>query len=310
MHLLITQVQSEAIGVISLKLSDPNGRKLPVWGPGAHIDLVLPTGLVRQYSLCGDPVDRLNYCIAVLLDPCSRGGSAAVHNRLRVGDRVEVGVPRNQFALTPSARALFIAGGIGITPILPMIRTAKREGRDWQLHYGGQSRRSMAFVDAFQPDGDRVTVYAKNEGGRIPLQTILSRADQSEIYCCGPLRLMDAVKETCIKQGILERLHLESFSPPEAVAATDRNTEFVAVIRSTGLEITVPADKSLLQCLLEANVDVLFSCEEGACGSCETIVLEGEPLHRDSVLARRSDGVTKMRVCVSRSRTRRLVLDL
>lgn len=299
-----------ASGVVMLDLAAADGRLLPEWSPGAHIDLHLPNGLVRQYSLCGQVQDRMTWRVAVLREPEGRGGSACVHDDLAVGAVIPSGGPRNHFVYTPAARSLFIAGGIGITPLLPMIEAAGVDGTDWTLVYGGRTLEAMAFREQLQTHGDRVQFFPQDEHGLIPVRELL-RAEplETEVYCCGPEGLLAAV-EAHHAQRHPARLHVERFGPPERdPGAVD--TEFTVTLRRSRRSLTVPADRSILQTLEEAGVEVDSSCEEGSCGTCETPVSAGRPDHRDSVLtpAEREAGQTMM-ICVSRSLTADLVLDL
>ena len=303
-------------GVITLTLADPNGADLPEWAPGAHIDLLMTPSLVRQYSLCGDTANRAEWQVGVLLDPNSRGGSQFVHDKLHEGTTVRVRGPRNHFPLVGSPRYLFIAGGIGVTPIVPMIAAAEAAGADWRLLYGGRTRSSMAFVEELQRYGDRVTVCPRDaqDGAnfRTNLDAVLSSAeDNTLVYCCGPEGLLSAVEDAC-KTWPEDSLHIERFSAkaleepsPEALQT------FEVECQRSGVTLTVPLDKTVYQVCEDAGVDVLGSCMEGVCGTCECDVLEGEPDHRDSVLndAEKARNET-MLICVSRSRSERLVLDL
>jgi ferredoxin-NADP reductase len=305
-ELVIGERKLAADGVLALTLRHPLGEELPVWEPGAHIDVVLGPGLERQYSLCGDPADRGGWRIAVLREPDGRGGSAHVHEHLGQGDKVRVRGPRNHFRLEPAPRYRFIAGGIGITPILPMLATAEAAGAEWTLLYGGRTRRSMAFTEELGRFGDRVTVAPQDETGLLDLASVLGDApDGTLVYCCGPGPLLDAVEERC-PSGVL---HVERFQPKEQETGDD--TEFEIKLAQSGRTLTVPPDVSVLDAVRSAGVEVLYSCTEGTCGTCETDVLEGEPDHRDSVLTdeERDCGETMM-ICVSRCRGKRLVLDL
>ncbi|MBO0864641.1 MAG: oxidoreductase [Mycobacterium sp.] len=305
-----------ADGVITLTLADPNGADLPEWAPGAHIDLLMTPSLVRQYSLCGDTANRAEWQVGVLLDPNSRGGSQFVHDKLHEGATVRVRGPRNHFPLVGSPRYLFIAGGIGITPIMPMIAAAEAAGAEWRLLYGGRSRSAMAFVDELQRYGDRVTFCARDaQDGtnfRTNLGSILAEpSDNTLVYCCGPEGLLTAVEGAC-KTWPDETLHVERFSAKELEPPSAEALEtFEVECQRSGLTLTVPPDKTVYQVCEDAGVDVLGSCMEGVCGTCECDVLEGEPDHRDSVLndaeKARND---VMMICVSRSRSERLVLDL
>ena len=294
-----------AEGVVVLTLTDPDGGRLPDWTPGSHVDLVLPDGSTRQYSLCGDRWDAYAYRVGVLREPIGRGGSAWVHDELQVGDLVGVGGPRNQFRLVPAQRYLFLAGGIGITPLLPMVAAADRLGADWRLVYGGRTRASMAFLDELAPYGDRVTLWPQDERGLLPLAELLTGTD-ARVYCCGPGALLDAVEATC-PPGLLRT---ERFAAKEQGAPV-RDTPFTVVLDRTGAEVEVTPQLSVLEAVRSAGVEVLSSCREGTCGTCETAVLAGDPDHRDSILdeAERAAGDC-MFVCVSRSRGDRLVLDL
>ncbi|ORV64209.1 PDR/VanB family oxidoreductase [Mycobacterium gastri] len=303
-------------GVVALTLAAPDGVDLPEWAPGAHIDLLMTPSLVRQYSLCGDTANRAEWRVGVLLDPDSRGGSQFVHDKLHEGATVRVRGPRNHFPLVGSPRYLFIAGGIGVTPILPMIAAAQAAGADWRLLYGGRTRSSMAFVDELRRHGDRVTVCARDAGDGASFRANLTAAlaqpgPNTLVYCCGPEGLLTAVEQAC-RTWPEDSLHVERFAAKELdPLAPDSLVTFEVECQRSGLTLTVPQDKSVYQVCEEAGVDVLGSCMEGVCGTCECDVLEGEPDHRDSVLndAEKARGDVMM-ICVSRSRSERLVLDL
>jgi ferredoxin-NADP reductase len=309
--LAITARETRAEGVISLTLADPGGAQLPGWTPGAHIDLLLDDA-VRQYSLCGPPGDQHTWRIAVLLDQDGRGGSKRVHQMLKTGDQVAVRGPRNHFPLHAAPRYIFIVGGIGITPILPMIEVATEAGSDWRLYYGGRSRASMAFLDELEPYGERVTIWPDDEKGLLPLDDIL--ADPAEdvlVYCCGPEGLLAATEQRCAAWPA-GTLHLERFSAkPQPEPAAGEEAPFEVVCQRSGLTVTVPPGTSIIDALDEQGVSVLSSCLEGVCGTCETQVLEGIPDHRDSLLSEDEREANEyMMVCVSRSKSDRLVLDL
>jgi ferredoxin-NADP reductase len=302
-----------ADGVVSLTLRRPDGGALPSWTPGAHIDVLLDGDdgdLIRQYSLCGHPAERASWQIAVLREPRGRGGSAYVHDHLREGSTVRVREPRNNFPLRPAARHLFIAGGVGITPILPMVEAAEAAGADWRLLYGGRTRTSMAFLDRLARHGDRVLIRPQDEYGLLDLAAHLAvPEDDTLVHACGPEPLLQAVREQCAgwPSGTLG---VERFAPARTPGAGPAEAFEVELVRS-GLTLTVPADRSVLETVEEAGVAVDFSCREGTCGTCETDVLDGRPDHRDSLLAEdeRAAGDT-MLICVSRSCGPRLVLDL
>ncbi|MDQ0948162.1 ferredoxin-NADP reductase [Streptomyces phaeochromogenes] len=308
-ELVVERRDLAAEGVLTLTLRHPLGEELPAWEPGAHIDVVLGPDLERQYSLCGDPADRHSWRVAVLREPDGRGGSAHVHGKLEEGDKVRVRGPRNHFALQPSPRYRFVAGGIGITPILPMLAEAEAAGAEWTLLYGGRTRNSIAFIEELGRYGDKVRIAPQDETGLLDLAAELGTPQPDTlVYCCGPGPLLDAVEERCA-QWPKGSLHVERFQPK--VQETGADTEFEVVLERSGHTLTVPADVSVLDTVRSAGVEVLFSCTEGTCGTCETDVLEGTPDHRDSVLTdeEREAGET-MLICVSRCRGKRLVLDL
>ncbi|WP_406223557.1 PDR/VanB family oxidoreductase [Streptomyces canus] len=302
-----------ADGVVSLTLRRPDGGMLPAWTPGAHIDVLLDgdaDGLIRQYSLCGQPAERGVWQIAVLREPEGRGGSAYVHDHLREGSTVRVRGPRNNFPLRPATRHLFVAGGVGITPILPMVEAAEAAGADWSLLYGGRTRTSMAFLDRLAPHGERVLVRPQDEYGLLDLAAHLGVPKEGTlVHACGPEPLLRAVQEQCAgwPPGTLG---VERFAPV-ATTGTGAATAFELELARSGLTLTVPPDRSVLETVEEAGVTVDFSCREGTCGTCETDVLDGTPDHRDSLLTEdeRAAGDT-MLICVSRSCGPRLVLDL
>ncbi|WP_330308854.1 MULTISPECIES: PDR/VanB family oxidoreductase [unclassified Streptomyces] len=305
-ELVVERRESVADGVLALTLRHPLGEELPSWEAGAHIDVVLGPDLERQYSLCGDPADRRAWRVAVLREPDGRGGSAYVHGQLGQGDKVRVRGPRNHFALKPAPRYRFVAGGIGITPILPMLAAAEEAGAEWTLLYGGRTRESMAFTEELGRYGDRVRIAPQDETGLLDLASVLDGVPEGTlVYCCGPGALLDAVEERC-PAGVL---HVERFQPKAQEAGG--NTEFEVVLERSGQTLTVTSDASVLDTVRAAGVEVLFSCTEGTCGTCETDILEGTPEHRDSVLTdeEREAGET-MLICVSRCLGKRLVLDL
>jgi ferredoxin-NADP reductase len=300
-----------ADGVATLTLASPEGTRLRDWAPGAHVDLVLGNGVTRQYSLCGDRWDPFTYTVGVLREPTGRGGSAYVHDVLQPGHRVGVGGPRNNFPLVPAERYLFVAGGIGITPLLPMVQQAELLGADWRLLYGGRRRAAMAFLDRLEPYGDRVRVVPHDEGGlRGELPAFLGepRAD-TRVYCCGPAPLLAAVEAACAGWPP-HSVRTERFVADE-LAAPAREAAFTVDLARSGRRVDVPPGTSVLEAVTAAGVEVLSSCRQGTCGTCETTVLAGRPDHRDSLLDddERAAGDC-MYVCVSRSLDDLLVLDL
>jgi cytochrome P450/ferredoxin-NADP reductase len=302
--------RTAADGVVALTLRDVDGHPLPPWEPGAHVDLILDGVPTRQYSLCGDLADHHEYRLGILRDANGRGSSLHVHDRLHDGDTVRVRGPRNNFPLVGSRRYLFIAGGIGITPILPMIRAAEAAGSDWQLVYGGRQRASMAFLDELAHYGDRVSIRPQDETGLLDLDGLLGTPQPDTlVYCCGPEPLLAAVEARC-HAWPPRSLHVERFSP-RPLTEPVLTEAFEVVLQQSELELTVPPDRSILSVVEEAGVGVLSSCAEGTCGTCETAVLGGEPDHRDSVLTEEEREANDcMMICVSRSRGPRLVLDL
>ena len=311
MLLQVVRIELEADRVVSLTLRAQDRRELPGWEPGAHIDLHLAPGLVRQYSLCGDPSDRHTYFVSVLHEVESRGGSAFVHDKLRVGEVIEVSEPRNNFPLEPSGKYVLLAGGIGITPILSMVRQLVKGDVDWKLFYGGQTKAGMAFLDELQSYGPRVEVLPQDETGLLPLDRVIEYAGDGLIYCCGPAPLIDALQDKCAGSDRADRLRFERFTPIAPPADGTDDQPCTVVVSSTGQEVLVPADKTLLSGLRDAGVDVAFSCEEGTCGTCETRVIDGEVDHRDSILSKKErDTNDRMMICVSRAKSGRLVLEL
>ncbi|MEU8845868.1 PDR/VanB family oxidoreductase [Streptomyces sp. NPDC048564] len=305
-ELVVARRDFAADGVLALTLRHPLGEQLPTWEPGAHIDVVLGPELERQYSLCGDPADRTAWRIAVLREPDGRGGSAHVHEQVGQGHKVRVRGPRNHFRLEPASRYVFVAGGIGITPILPMLAAAEAAGAAWTLLYGGRTRQSMAFAEELGPYGERVTVAPQDEFGLLDLASVLDGLPTGTlVYCCGPGPLLDAVEARCPS----EVLRVERFQAKEQ--PVDKDGRFDVELAQSGLTLTVAPGVSVLDTVRAAGIEVLFSCTEGTCGTCETDVLDGTPDHRDSVLTReeQESGETMM-ICVSRCRGKRLVLDL
>lgn len=296
--------------VVTLTLAHPEGARLRDWAPGAHIDLVLPSGMVRQYSLCGDRWDPFTYTVGVLRESAGRGGSAYVHDELRPGHRVGVGGPRNNFPLAPAERYLFVAGGIGITPILPMVSQAALLGADWQLLYGGRRRSSMAFLDRLGRYGGRVQVIPQDVAGLLDLPAYLGEPrPDTKVYCCGPAPLLAAVERACARWPP-HSLRTERFVARETGAPARVGTFEVELARA-GKTVPVEPGISVLEAVAAVGVEVLSSCRQGTCGTCETTVLAGRPDHRDSILDDDDRAANDcMFVCVSRSLDDRLVLDL
>ncbi|MEU5774004.1 PDR/VanB family oxidoreductase [Streptomyces venezuelae] len=309
LDLRVRRMTWEAQGVLSVELAHPDGKPLPAWEPGAHVD-VLVGGQVRQYSLCGDPRDTASYRIGVLNEPSSRGGSRYVHTQLRPGQTVTVTEPRNHFALEEAPAYVFVAGGIGITPILAMAREAARREAPWRLVYGGRTRDSMAFTDELAALGGALTLVPQDERGHIDLAEALEGQTLPEgtlVYCCGPEPLLAAVEAACPA----ERLRVERFAAP-VVERSGGDAAFEVECRRSGVTLSVGPDTSVLAAAEAAGLPVRSSCRDGICGSCETRVLDGTPDHRDFLLSEAEHAANaSMMICVSRCASgRRLVLDL
>lgn len=297
---------------VALTLAAPDGSRLPDWSPGAHVDLHLGEGRIRQYSLCGDRWDPTTYRVGVKLDPAGRGGSRYVHERLRVGDVVPFGGPRNTFRMHPAGSYLFLGAGIGITPMLPMIDQAVRLGVPWRCVAFGRTRASMPFLDELPAHGGNVEFHETSVVGHGDLRETIGELDGTTgVYACGPERFLTPLLEL---EPALELpaggLRVEHFTADAGAALAD-GTSFELELARSGRVLEVAPGRTVLDALRADGHGVLASCEQGLCGTCETDVLAGTPDHRDSVLAphERAAGDCLM-VCVSRSRTPRLTIDL
>lgn len=307
----VQAMRYEADGILSIELASPEGQPLPPFEAGAHIDLHLPNGVTRSYSLWNSPEERHRYVIGVLRDRNSRGGSRYVHEQLRVGATINIGAPRNNFPLdAAAAHTVLVAGGIGITPMFGMLNELRRLGRPVELLYCARSRAEAAFV-AQLAGQDGVRLHFDDEAGAPPdLRAALAgQPAHAHVYCCGPAPMLKAFEAACAELG-LDKVHIERFAPAEEVVAM-QGSDYECLLAHSQKVVLVPAGKSLLDALLEAGADVDHSCREGVCGSCEVAVLDGVPDHRDGVLskAEREAGKTMM-ACVSGCKGRRLVLDL
>lgn len=306
----VASVRREAEGVVSLTLRAPSGEPLPPWEPGAHLEVVLGDGLVRHYSLCGEVSDETTWRIAVLLEPNSRGGSRFVHEAIRPGHQLHVTGPRNNFRLVENDRYVFVAGGIGITPILPMVRQLASTGRPWTLLYGGRTRESMAFLDELAAfTGGDLLVRPQDEFGLLDLDSLLGEPQPgTSVYCCGPGPLIDAVEERC-RTWPPGSLHRERFAA--STTRTSSDDPFEVELARSGKRITVPSFCSMLDVLEEAGYEITNSCRAGICGTCLTTVISGEPEHNDDVLSDEERASNKVMLpCVSRSRSDVLVIDM
>jgi tetrachlorobenzoquinone reductase len=311
LRLRLHAIAYETAAVRLIDLRDPDGGALPAFQPGAHVDLRLNGGLGRSYSLLGDPVDGSRYLLGVQRDPQSRGGSRYLHDQARVGDLVEVSEPVNQFPLVENAAAsIFIAGGIGITPVLPMIESLAARGRPYALHYAVRDRKALPFRSRLVRHGDKVRTAFSREpgGGRLDIAAIVdaARAD-AELYCCGPRGMLDAFAAATAGRDPA-RIHVEHFSAAEPAAVEGG---FEVVLARRGRTVAVPPGKTILAALNAAGIEPDCSCVQGVCGTCETRVLDGVPDHRDVILTpeERAENRTMM-ICVSGAKTARLVLDL
>lgn len=299
----------EAPGVVSLQLVAPDGSALPPFEPGAHVDVKLPDGTLRQYSLCGDPSDTSHYRLAIRA--ISGGASSSfIHRKLRPGDLLTITGPRNNFPLDDAARYIFVAGGIGITPLIPMMRKASASGRPWTLLYCNRRNEDAPFLAEIKALGGELSLHSTEAGTRLDVaQRFRTVEPGAVIYCCGPERLMTAVEEATA--GWPEGSVRFEWFAPRSRPLDETSGSFEVVCEASGLTVTVPPNKSILETLQAAGLDVPCSCTQGICGTCEVRVLAGEIDHRDSILssAERAAGETMM-ICVSRARSGRLVLDI
>lgn len=320
LQLEVTEVRPEARDVLLIELRSPSGVPLPAFTPGAHLELSLPNQLVRHYSLSNDCRERDRYVIGVGLAAQSRGGSEFIHRFVRCGDLLTVRGPRNHFALdTAALDYLLIAGGIGITPIMSMVRWMADNAKCWRLIYTSRSRQRAAFYEELRSYGDFVHFHFDDEMGGIAdiAQLLSAQAEGSHIYCCGPAPLMQAVEQATTHLPE-DRVRYERFSaPPAAEQDTEGETPhnsatgFTVELKRSGVSLEIPADKSILEVLEAHGYQVPFSCREGLCGTCETKVCGGEPEHRDYVLSEEQQAAgTAMMICVSRAKSETLVLDL
>jgi ferredoxin-NADP reductase len=302
----VAAMRLESPDVVSMELHHVEGRALPLASPGSHVDVRLSNGITRPYSVVSG--DEGFYVLAVKREAGSQGGSAYVHDRLRVGDVIQVSSPRNQFALADHAGpSLLVAGGIGITPLLPMARALAREGRPWRLHYSTRDPVAAPFARALRQLGQGVLMHGSG-GGRMDLAALVAQAQpDTHFYCCGPQGMLDAFAEAT-RDIDSARVHMERFGA--AAPPVDAGGFEVRLARS-GRSVMVGPEVSTLDALLQAGVAVDYSCRQGICGSCEVRVLEGVPDHRDEILteAERTSNKTMM-VCCSRACTPTLVLDL
>uniref|UniRef100_UPI000D48C3AC PDR/VanB family oxidoreductase n=2 Tax=unclassified Variovorax TaxID=663243 RepID=UPI000D48C3AC len=311
--LRLRRIRLEAEGIASYEFVSASGDALPAFSAGAHIDLHLPQGMVRSYSLVNAPSDAGRYVVAVQHDADGQGGSAWMHSAPRVGDRLRATPPSNDFALAEdAAHSVFIAGGIGITPVLSMLRRLRELGRPWRLHYAGRSPRETAYVDtlrALAGDGRELDLcFGSSRAERLDIAAIVRDApSDTHLYCCGPARMIDAFVAACATRAA-HTVHVERFAATSE-AATDGGYE--VVLERSGQRFMVAPGKTLLDTLLDHAVDVPYACSAGVCGTCRTPVLAGEPDHRDDFLsAQEKEANDSIMVCCSGARSKTLVLDL
>ena len=310
----VTRKRTEAEDICLFQLEPVGCERLPEFEAGAHIDVHLPNRLVRQYSLCNSPEETDRYQICVLRDPDTRGGSQAMHDLVEEGDTLVIGKPRNLFRLVPGAHhSLLLAGGIGVTPLMAMAWRLAGMSASFAMHYFSRSRARTAFVEPLRsvPFKDRVSHWFDDTdaGQRPAIGSLLSAApDNTHVYVCGPAGFLEHVRKTCEAMGWpAERMHYEAFTAQPVLGGS----EFSVRIRSTGLTVPVPADKTIVEALDSHGIEIPVSCEQGICGTCVTSICDGMPDHRDQYLTdeERSQG-KQFTPCCSRSLTPLLVLDL
>jgi len=311
----VLRKKQEATGIFSYELARPDGAALPGFSAGSHIDVTVPGGLTRQYSLCNDATEQHRYRIAVLRDPTSRGGSVAMHDQLKEGDTVQISEPRNHFPLVHAQKTLLFAGGIGVTPLLCMAQRLSHIGADFTLHYCTRSPDRTAFRDEIDNSPFAANVAYHHDDGdaaqKLDLAKVIAKPDPgTHLYVCGPTGFIDWVVKTAQQQGWpSDHVHLEYFGA--APQDTTGDQAFQVKIASSGQVYEVPADKTVTTALLEHGVEILVSCEQGVCGTCITRVLEGECDHRDLYFTDEEKAKhDQFTPCCSRAKSKILVLDL
>lgn len=313
LNLKLVEKHPVADGVVELTFGPANGRALSEWTPGSHLEIYLPSGLRRQYSLCGSQSEADKYTVAVRRETEGRGGSLEVHDALSVGDVISSSEPKNQFPLVNAEEYVLLAGGIGITPIKAMLESLDFRGARWRLIYCGRTRATMAYAEELlrQYGQERVTLMPKDETGPLDLGELAgSMSTGSVMYCCGPSRMLTGAKEVFDKAGRADKLHIEHFDAGDEEISTDGDS-FEVELNSSGETIRVEENQSILDALRAIRSDVPSSCQEGYCGTCETSVLAGQPDHRGIVMSpEEHDEEGTMLLCVSRAKCRKLVLDL
>jgi vanillate O-demethylase ferredoxin subunit len=316
--LTVIEARAETAQIRSLRLAPADGGRLPAWQPGAHVNVLLPSGDERSYSLIhvtADPqmmVEPQEYLLAVRLEPASTGGSAYIHS-LKIGDVVTIRPPTNNFRLEPAAQAVvLVAGGIGITPMLAMAGELEARRHPYRFFYAGRRRRDMAFLAEAQAlAGVKLTVHADDEnGGVFDLAGLMnSLGDGEPLYLCGPTGMIEAAIATAARLGWRERrLRFEIFDKPQP---RQGDSAFEVVLQHSGKRFTVPPDKTILDVLIEAGEDPIFDCKRGECGICQIGVISGDVDHRDYCLSDAEKAANRtMQICVSRAKSKQLVLDM
>lgn len=309
-QLVVVDRIQQSTSVTEFVLERTDGTRLPDWAPGAHIDVVLPSGKVRQYSLCGDRWAPHQYRIAVQREEDGTGGSVEIHEEIHLGDTVSFGGPRNNFRLAPATNYRFIAGGIGITAVLPMIEQAEKLNLDWQLLYLGKTAERMAYRNLADHYPNRVTMHTSADNGRASLRQWLENLPHDTmVYACGPESMLEALPAECPELPA-QFLRTERFTNTLADATISSEPYEIELHRS-GRVINAPGTTPVIDVLSKAGVDVITSCSKGVCGTCEVDVLDGEIDHRDAILDDEERAAnTCMFPCVSRALSKRLVLDL
>jgi ferredoxin-NADP reductase len=312
--LRVAAVVPAAKDIVLVRLEAPDGAHLPAWEPGDHVEIVLPSSLIRHYSLCGDPCDRTSYTVAVLRVANGRGGSREIHDTDLAGALLTVRGPRHNFPLVTADAYLLVAGGIGITPLYAMARELCARGARWSMVYGARSEAGMLFRENLVRLGpDQVRLVAQDAEGLPDLESVINAAQSgTAVYCCGPVPMIDRLQELCGRRGRGLRLHAERFGGAGSSAEPDGSDRpFALVLAETGLTLHVPADRTALEVVHEVLPNHPYSCLGGQCGSCEVAVLAGEVEHRDEVLSEEEKAQnSSMTLCVSRALSERLVIQL
>jgi vanillate monooxygenase ferredoxin subunit len=316
LQLQVIRKTQEAIDICVIDLASHDRKNLPAFTAGSHIDVHLPNGIIRQYSLCNDPNETHRYQIAVLKDPASRGGSQALHDSIHEGQILQVSAPKNHFVLDHKAKkSLLLAGGIGITPLICMAEALARTGAEFELHYCARTPDHTAFRKRIMDSNfaNRTLFYFSKDKNsqKLALHKLLAQPKAGcHIYICGPKRFMDAVLATARELGWPEnQLHYEFFNADVITLETDES--FEVKVASSGQIVTVHKDQTITDALSAAGIDILISCEQGVCGTCLTRVLEGIPDHRDSYLTPEEQAANnQFTPCCSRAKTKQLVIDV